>query len=140
MNSPQQPAETRPDKSVVEVALSTLEDRLKTVRKRSPQAVRHGGKNAERVHQLRVATRRAAAALDLYHDFVPKKGKKKWRRDSAHPSHGRKHPRLRHALGPVLLRGPQAESPSFIKRTESQRVAAYRDCADFTRAIPRPAA
>jgi CHAD domain-containing protein len=77
MNAPQQPAETTPDKSVLEVALSTLKDRLKTVRKRFSQAVRHGGKNAERVHQLRVATRRAAAALDLYHDFVPQKSAKK---------------------------------------------------------------
>jgi CHAD domain-containing protein len=128
MNGPQQPAERTPDKSVIEVALSTLDDRLKAVRKRFAQAVRHGGKNAERVHQLRVATRRAAAALGLYHDLVPRKIAK--RMDA-------RLKRIRRTAGDIrdcdmlLARFSsevaQAESPSFIKRTDSQRVAAYRD-------------
>ena len=128
MNGPQQAAETRPDKSVIEVALSTLDDRLKTVRKRFSQAVRHEGTNAERVHQLRVATRRAAAALGLYHDFVPRKSAKKM---------DARLKRIRRTAGDIrdcdmlLARFSsevaQAESPSFIKRTDSQRVAAYRD-------------
>ena len=51
------------DVPVVEAAASMLKDRLKRVRRRFTAAVAQGKKNAEPVHQLRVATRRAAAVL-----------------------------------------------------------------------------
>jgi CHAD domain-containing protein len=128
MHALKQAVDVSDDQPVVEVALSTLDDRLKVVRKRFSQAVRHGKKNAERIHQLRVATRRASAALDLYYDFVPRKRAKKM---------SQRLKQIRRTAGKVrdcdllLARfssGPaQAESPSFIKRMRSLRGDAYRE-------------
>ena len=93
-----------------------------------PRLCGTGRKNAERVHQLRVATRRAAAALDLYHDFVPRKIAKKM---------DARLKRIRRTAGDIrdcdmlLARFSsgvaQRNRRRFIKRTDSQRVAAYRD-------------
>jgi CHAD domain-containing protein len=126
MNGSREAVEVGRDEPVIEAALATLKDRLKQVRRRFSQAVRKSEENAERIHQLRVATRRASAALDLYRDFVPRKHAKKMGTQLKH---------IRRAAGRVrdcdllLSRfssgAAQAESPSFIKRIRSLRREAY---------------
>jgi CHAD domain-containing protein len=126
MNASEQSVDAVRDELAIDVALSTLEARLKLVRKRFSQAVRHGHKSTERIHQLRVATRRASAALDLYEVFVPRKRAKQMSRMLK---------RARRTAGKVrdcdllLSRlnsgSAQAEVPSFIKRIHSERAAAY---------------
>ena len=102
--------------------------------------MRHGGKNAERVHQLRVATRRAAAALDLYHDFVPRKSAKKMEARLK---------RIRRTAGDIrdcdmLLARFSSEVAQANRRVSQTNpiLNASRPiaiCADFIRTIPRPA-
>jgi len=126
MNGCKQAVEAGRDEPVIAVALSTLEVRFELVRKRYSQAVRPGRKNAERIHQLRVSTRRASAALDLYNDFVP------WKRATKMSNRLK---RIRRTAGKVrdcdllLTRFSsgvaQAESPSFIKRLHALRDDAY---------------
>ncbi len=50
-----------------------LSVRLSAVRHHLPLAAERAGEDAEHVHQLRVATRRAGAALRTFRDFLPKK-------------------------------------------------------------------
>jgi CHAD domain-containing protein len=65
------------DGSVRDAARVSLEARLATVAYWLPLAARPADEDVERVHQLRVSTRRAIAALKLYHDWLPK-GKRRW--------------------------------------------------------------
>jgi CHAD domain-containing protein len=57
--------------SVSDAARKSLEARLATVAYWLPLAARPVDGDLERVHQLRVASRRAAAAISLYHDWLP---------------------------------------------------------------------
>jgi CHAD domain-containing protein len=61
---------------VVRAAAELLRLRLKLVRQRFSQAARCGG-DVEKIHQLRVATRRVSAALDLFRELLPRKAAKK---------------------------------------------------------------
>jgi CHAD domain-containing protein len=61
------------DGSVAAAARKSLEARLATVAYWLPLAARPVDGDTERVHQLRVATRRAVAALQLYRDWLPRK-------------------------------------------------------------------
>jgi CHAD domain-containing protein len=128
MNGPLQTVEAGHEEQAIEVALATLDDRLKTVRKRFSRAARNGGKNPERIHQLRVATRRASAAIDFYEDFTTRKSAGKMAQCLK---------RIRSMAGKVrdcdLLLArfsgevAQAEAASFIKRMQASRASAFRD-------------
>jgi CHAD domain-containing protein len=61
------------DGSVSAAARKSLEARLATVAYWLPLAARPVDGDTERVHQLRVATRRAVAALKLYREWLPRK-------------------------------------------------------------------
>lgn len=60
------------DDPVHEVAARTLAVRLAAVQHFLPLAAEHSEENIEYVHQLRVATRRCVAALQLYRKILPK--------------------------------------------------------------------
>jgi CHAD domain-containing protein len=60
-----------PETSVDEAARRSLEARLSTLAHCLPQAAHLARHDVEHVHRLRVATRRAAAALKLYRDWLP---------------------------------------------------------------------
>jgi CHAD domain-containing protein len=60
-----------PDGRVSDAARVSLEARLAAVSYWLPLAARPVDDDVEKVHQLRVATRRAIAALDLYDDWLP---------------------------------------------------------------------
>jgi CHAD domain-containing protein len=62
------------------VARHTLALRLRTVRKFLRRASRRPDQDVEDVHQLRVATRRATAALELYKSLLSKKQFRWWKR------------------------------------------------------------
>jgi len=128
MNGPSQTVEAGHEEQVVDIALTTLDDRLKSVLKRFSQATPHGATNPERIHQLRVATRRASAAIDFYEDFITRKSANKMARCLR---------RIRGTAGKVrdcdLLLArfsgeeAQAEAASFIKRVQASRASAFRD-------------
>ncbi|MBI3822346.1 MAG: CHAD domain-containing protein [Planctomycetes bacterium] len=59
------------DMPATEAAQLTLSVRLGVVRDRLPSAALHADDDIEHVHQLRVGTRRAAAALRLFADCLP---------------------------------------------------------------------
>jgi CHAD domain-containing protein len=65
-----------PAMSVEEAARAILAARLDVVRQYLPLAVEHPFDDPENVHQLRVGTRRAAAALRVFKDWLPKKHRK----------------------------------------------------------------
>jgi CHAD domain-containing protein len=59
---------------VSDAARMSLEARLATVAYWLPLAARQIDDDVEKVHQLRVATRRALAAVKLYRDWLPREG------------------------------------------------------------------
>jgi len=62
----------RPDDGTVDVAVLTLRNRLEAVQHFLPLAAYEADQDVEYVHQLRVWSRRAAAALKLYGEFLPR--------------------------------------------------------------------
>jgi CHAD domain-containing protein len=61
------------DERTTDVAVRTLEGRLGAVLHYLPLAAKKADEDVEHVHQLRVWTRRAAAALQLYEPLLPKR-------------------------------------------------------------------
>jgi CHAD domain-containing protein len=68
-----------PDESTVDVAARTLHNRLHTVLHYLILAATEEDPDGEHVHQLRVWSRRAIAALDLYWDLMPRR-RREWMR------------------------------------------------------------
>jgi CHAD domain-containing protein len=136
MNGLPQTVEAGHEPQVIDVALATLDDRLKAVCKRFSQAARHGGKNPERIHRLRVATRRASAAIDFYQDFIKRKSAGKMARCLK---------RIRRTAGQVrdcdlLLERfsgehAPADAVSFIKSVQTSRASAFRDLCRLHRQL-----
>jgi CHAD domain-containing protein len=62
-----------PETTVIDAARRSLEVRLAVVAHTLPMAAHLAEHDIEHVHRLRVATRRAAAALKLYWDWLPQK-------------------------------------------------------------------
>jgi CHAD domain-containing protein len=69
-----------PDTPLVDAARRALLVRLEVVRDALPLALRKADKDVEHVHQLRVATRRAGAALDIFSMCLPDKVYRKTRK------------------------------------------------------------
>lgn len=65
-----------PDTSVTDAARRVLAARLEVVRDRLRLAVHESDQDVEHVHQLRVATRRAAAALEIFACCLSEKARK----------------------------------------------------------------
>ena len=68
-----------PDESTVDVAARTLHNRLRTVLHYLVLAAREKDPDGEHIHQLRVWSRRAIAALDLYRSLLPRH-RREWMR------------------------------------------------------------
>jgi CHAD domain-containing protein len=69
--------EASPDEAVVEVAVRSLQSRMDPVLQFLPLAAKRPEEDVEYVHRVRVWSRRAVAALDLYRDLLPKR-RQKW--------------------------------------------------------------
>src|SRR3954469_4344005 len=65
-----------PDSSVEDAARRSLEPRLTAVAQLLPMAAHLAEHDIEHVHRLRVATRRATAALKLYRDCLSQKSRR----------------------------------------------------------------
>lgn len=65
--------DTTPDQPVCQVAVQAISGRIQVVQHYLPLAALHNEADVENVHQLRVATRRAMAALDVFVETVPRK-------------------------------------------------------------------
>lgn len=68
---------TTPEQPATEAAREAIRLRLKLVAHYLPLAAEHADEDREYVHQLRVATRRATAALKIFADLLPA-GRFKW--------------------------------------------------------------
>ncbi|QDU90148.1 CHAD domain protein [Pirellulimonas nuda] len=68
---PRNPAPSQDD-TVAVAARRAIEQRVRKLRKKLPKAARQSAGDIEPVHRLRVASRRAAAALRLFQDVLPK--------------------------------------------------------------------
>ncbi len=69
------------DTPVADAARRVLTVRLEAVRDRLPPALHEADDDPEHVHQLRVATRRARAALDIFADCLPPKAYKRAKKE-----------------------------------------------------------
>ena len=69
----------RPTMPLVDAARQALTLRLEAVRERLPQALYQAEADVEHVHQLRVSTRRAGAALHIFGTCMPRKNYKRMR-------------------------------------------------------------
>jgi len=67
----------REDTGVAAAATLVLDARLNAVAQFLPKAVGRAEEDVEFVHQLRVSSRRAGAALRIFRDLIPKKSRKK---------------------------------------------------------------
>ncbi|MEM8865200.1 MAG: CHAD domain-containing protein [Planctomycetota bacterium] len=114
------------DSSVGEAAKRSLQQRLEAVEYFLPLAAEQAAEDVEYVHQLRVSTRRAMAALDLYAVLLPKKRAKRL---------GKALHRIRRAAGKardldVLIERHAAEegeeAQRFVERLQQQRAAAQK--------------
>jgi CHAD domain-containing protein len=117
---------------VVRAAVLDVTARLKRVRALSAHAAK-GPAGAEEVHKLRVATRRAAAAIDLYAGVLPRKRARRMKKLLK---------RLRQAAGQVrdcdillqhLARGSEGDFAELIDETRDGRREARRDLQQFHR-------
>src|SRR5947209_2449342 len=70
----------RPHMPVAEAARRVLTARLGAVLDRLPAAVEHADEDVEHVHQLRVGTRRAAAAVRIFAECLPSRLHRQTRR------------------------------------------------------------
>lgn len=66
---------------LVDAARHVLMVRLNVVREFLPLAIHHAASDVEHVHQLRVATRRARSALEIFRSCLPSKAFRKMRRE-----------------------------------------------------------
>jgi len=82
--------EASPKESVTRVARRALNQRFRAVLDHLPLAAKKPHKDIEHVHQLRVATRRAVAALDIFEPALPSKRARRMRKELR---------RLRRAVG-----------------------------------------
>src|SRR5207247_11251324 len=70
----------QPTTAVADAARRALDLRLGVLHHYLPLAVKHADEDLEHVHQLRVGTRRARAALDIFAACLPAKALKKVRK------------------------------------------------------------
>src|SRR6516225_12407109 len=69
-----------PDTPLPDAARRVLAVRLEVVRDYLPRALHHWEKDPENVHQLRVGTRRAGAAVEIFADCLTEKAYRRARR------------------------------------------------------------
>src|SRR5438876_1166708 len=72
--------ELKPTMSVADAARHVLTVRFGVVRRRLPLALNEAEQDSEHIHQLRVGTRRANAALRIFADCLPKRTRRAARR------------------------------------------------------------
>jgi len=69
-----------PDEMISKVAVRSLRSRIEPVRDYLVLAAEESGKDTEYVHQVRVWSRRAVAAINIYRNLLPKR-RRRWMKD-----------------------------------------------------------
>lgn len=114
------------DDEVSEGARYALRDRLATVWRYAPLAAKNWRRDVEHIHQLRVATRRATAALQIFSDLVPRRDAR-WLKKRLRS--------LRHAAGPARdLDVLAARLEKIVRRDPSSRLGGMVSGVQKTRA------
>jgi CHAD domain-containing protein len=116
-----------PDDRTSDIAVRTLTARFAAVQHYLPLAAEKAEEDAEYVHELRVWTRRASAALDLYVDFLPRR-RREWMKGQLK--------RLRRAANDardydvlaqrLAKEHPGPESERWLEKVRTQRCKAQR--------------
>lgn len=122
----------RGDESVIEVSALCLKESLAELFRRWEAAVDHSAENPEHVHELRVASRRTAAALELFADWLPRRKTEQLLR---------KLDAIRKSAGPArdcdvfaerISQTPQNEGGKlFAEHLRNQRATAQQSLASF---------
>lgn len=81
MTKPTKWIDAAPHEPVPEVATRTLRSRLEMIQEYLPRAANRQEENPEHLHQARVWTRRASAALQVYRELLPK-NRGRWLREA----------------------------------------------------------
>ena len=119
-----------------EVALRTLRNRLETVALLLPPAARKANEDVEHIHQLRVWTRRAAAALKLYKKLLPAKSTVRMKKQLKHIRRAANSARDCDILIEMLsLRSPTMSVRRNLKQLQSERKTAQKGVVEIDRKL-----
>ena len=110
-----------------DVAIRTLKARFAAVQHYLPLAAEKAEEDAEHVHELRVWTRRAAAALDLYVDFLPRRRRAWMKRQLKHLRRAANDARDYDVFVQRLTKEhPGPDSERYLEKVRAQRRKAQR--------------
>jgi CHAD domain-containing protein len=112
-----------PETTVVDAARRSLELRLAVVAHSLPLAAYLAEHDIEHVHRLRVATRRAAAALKLYRDFLPQKSARWFKRQLRKIRRAAGEARDLDVLSQRLQQEPGEQSEAILRFLAAKRAA-----------------
>lgn len=119
-----------PNDCVAAVAEQALRDRFRAVRRYLPLAATAADKNSAPVHQLRVASRRAAAALEIFESLLPsrrvRKIKKELRRIRRSLGDARDLDVLAERLETLAQQGEDGAVTSVLRRISKLRQRAQK--------------
>src|SRR3954466_7899477 len=120
-----------PETSVVEAARRSLEVRLAVVAHMLPMAAHLSEHDIEHVHRLRVATRRAAAALKLYRDWLPQKSARWFKKRLRQIRRAAGEARDLDVLIQKLKREPGPQSEAIVRFLATKRASVQPDIIEL---------
>lgn len=117
-----------------------LQTKLTLTLKALPLAAEYAEHDPEYVHALRVSTRRAAAAVETFRDFLPKKRMKRWLKRLKNMRRAAGDARDADVLGMRLkalaLEHPADDWQRLIDEVDQQRQAAQKPIVKLDRKLP----
>jgi CHAD domain-containing protein len=126
-----------PDTSVADAARRSLETRLAVVAHILPLAAHLADHDIEHVHRLRVATRRAAAALKLYRDWLPHKTRRWFKKELRRIRQAAGEARDLDVLVERLRRESRAQAEPVVQFLAQKRKAVQPDIVELADEIRR---
>jgi CHAD domain-containing protein len=126
-----------PDTTVVDAARRSLEPRLAVVSHALPLAAHLSEHDIEHVHRLRVATRRAAAALKLYRDWLPRKSARRIKKRLRQMRRAASEARDLDVLIERLKRENDSAAEPMVHFLEAKRVAVQPEIVELAKELRR---
>jgi CHAD domain-containing protein len=120
---------------VADAARRSLEPRLAVVSHAFPLAAHLSEHDIEHVHRLRVATRRAAAALKLYRDWLPRKPARWIKKRLRHIRRAASEARDLDVLIDRLKRENDAAAQPIVHFLEQKRIAVQPDIIELAKEL-----
>jgi CHAD domain-containing protein len=124
-----------PETTVADAARRSLEARLAIVSHALPLAAHLSEHDIEHVHRLRVATRRAAAALKLYRDWLPRKSARWIKKRLRQMRQAASEARDLDVLIERLKRDNDPNSGPIVHFLEAKRVAVQPDIIELAKEL-----